>query len=191
MLKEKCESKVKLYTNDAHEESDAVIPKLKPQKKPLAVSHASDATNTLQSENKNTNRQSSDQQKCQDASKNNKKRNTIITGSANEDNSFGAAEKKAWLYVGRAKADTKAEHVKTYLEAKFPNYKNNFIVESIKNVNKNTYVNNMSFKVGVSFSLLDDITKPEIWPNNIIVRRFNFRSNKGNFMQAPATRNLK
>lgn len=101
---------------------------------------------------------------CLDFNKTKKNRNSIITGSADEQNSFVAAEKKAWLYVGRANSDTRPEHVRTYLETKFPTHKNSFTVQTITNINNDRPVNNISFKVGVNFTLLDEITKSDVWP---------------------------
>lgn len=194
LLKEKCDSKVRLNVNKAREETDIVVAKRSIQKNSVGVSCNTEISKTLQPDPNTIEEVISTRNQPfterHNSSQNKKFRNKIITGSSTEQNCFGAADKKAWLYVGRAKSDTKPEHVKTYLETKFPKHKDSFTVEPI-NVNKDMPRNNMSFKVGVNFTLLEEITKPDIWPNNIIVRRFNFKNNKGNFMKTPKVGKLK
>lgn len=89
-----------------------------------------------------------------------------------------------------AKVDTKPEQVKDYMINKFPKYKNDFKVEAVKIVNKDIQTNTASFKVGINYDLLPEISKPEFWPKNIIVRRYNFKTRKtSNFSKVSAERN--
>ncbi|CAH0546867.1 unnamed protein product [Brassicogethes aeneus] len=113
--------------------------------------------------------------------KNEKEKNTKktnIEGSAiiQDANDFQAAPKKAWLFIGRAQQTTTKEKLENYLAKKIPNTV--FEVEEIKKHSTNNN-KNKSFKVGLDFDLLDEVLKPELWPKNLLVRRYIFfRTNK-------------
>ncbi|CAH0550874.1 unnamed protein product [Brassicogethes aeneus] len=101
-------------------------------------------------------------------------RTTIIKGTAKseEQDEFQATAKKAWLYIGRAHPSTSEEKLNNYLKKKFP--QKMFEVEEIKKHESNTN-KNKSFKVNFDFGLLEAVMKPEVWPQNLIVRKYTFR----------------
>ncbi|CAH0555117.1 unnamed protein product [Brassicogethes aeneus] len=96
-----------------------------------------------------------------------------ITGSAKPEENivFKATEKKEWIYVGRARPETTEKHIKDYLISKFPN--ENFEISEIKKHESSTS-KNKSFKIGMQYSIKDEVLKPEIWPENLIIKKFWF-----------------
>lgn len=96
----------------------------------------------------------------------------MIVGTSKDSNSFGGVKKKVWLYIGRVQPGTECEHIVRHLEDKIPNSK--FTVEKL-NTPHNDFV---SFKVGADFELYDKLHNIELWPEGIIVRRYNFFRNR-------------
>lgn len=84
---------------------------------------------------------------------------------------FTAADRMAWLYVGNARNETKTKDIENFLKVKFPTTK--FAIEEIIKHEHNKSANK-SFKIGFDLKILDEIQKAEIWPNNIIVKRYRF-----------------
>lgn len=98
--------------------------------------------------------------------------NYIIKGTGNTNTgSFAAAARSAWLYVGNVSTDTTNKNIVEFLTKIFPNHK--FSAELIEKGPENRSKSN-SFKVGFNMDILHEVTKPEIWPKNIIVKRFRF-----------------
>lgn len=81
-----------------------------------------------------------------------------------------AADRKAWFYVDRAARNTTCNQLANYIKTKFPRVV--MEVEELKQTNSNSTTK--SFKLGVDFSLLEELSCPDFWPENIIVRRFKF-----------------
>lgn len=91
------------------------------------------------------------------------------TVSANAKDTFAAATRRAWLYVGRVKKGTSASQISKYLEEKFENH--TFIVEPL-NVHKDAL--STSFKIGADLTLLDELNKPTTWPKGVAIKKFMF-----------------
>lgn len=99
----------------------------------------------------------------------------LTVGTDEARGGFSGIPKYAWLYIGRAQSGTTPDNVRTHLETKCPGI--DFKVETLRSDDRSC-----SFKVGFDMGKLDRVTGSDIWPRNIIVRRF-FRSaaseNKG------------
>lgn len=96
-----------------------------------------------------------------------RRRTDITVGTGTAGDGFSGVVKRAWLYVGRVQRGTSAENVRRYLVGKCPSV--DFLVDTLRSDE-----GGCSFKVGFEFSKLGDVTKPDIWPENVIVRKFNF-----------------
>lgn len=92
-----------------------------------------------------------------------------ITGTENSQGSFTSATRRAWLHVSRAGNHVKEEDIVDHLTKKFP--RSEFHVQMQP---KREDASSVSFKVGADFSLLDELNKPETWPEGIDVKRFRF-----------------
>lgn len=73
--------------------------------------------------------------------------------------------------MGNAHKETGPKNLEDFLKDKFPNTK--FIIEEIIK-DENNKSTNKSFKLGFDFKILSEIQKAEIWPNDIVVRRYRF-----------------
>lgn len=91
------------------------------------------------------------------------------TGASAKSTGFSGALRRAWLYVGRAHKNTTEQHVTQHLKMNFPN--KDFTVEALP---VSETANSVSFKVGADISLLDQLSQPEVWPKDVVVRRFKF-----------------
>lgn len=76
---------------------------------------------------------------------------------------------KLWIYVGRCKAESTAEDVKSYLELNSPGHK--FEVEKLESKGKNT-----SYKVEADLSLKEELYSSTYWPVGILIKRFRFQT---------------
>lgn len=88
------------------------------------------------------------------------------------DNSFAAAARRAYLYVGNVNINATEESLVAYLKSKYP--EKEFVVEALP-VRDNAQ--SKSFKLVCDFTLLESLNSPESWSNGIIVKRF-FRITK-------------
>src|SRR5699024_7452376 len=104
---------------------------------------------------------------------NHKPRFPVIHGEGdklNDDTSaFSAAEKKAWIYVGRCNKNSTAEGLEAYLRKKLPRC-DNFDISKISKSDA-SYA---SFKVGLCYSMKDDVMDPKFWLKGVLVKRFKF-----------------
>lgn len=82
---------------------------------------------------------------------------------------FTSAEKKAWLYVGRVSLKATEDNIKNFLVQKFPNRE--FTVNMLP---KREDAGSIAFKVSTDISLINELQKPEIWPQGVLVRRYQF-----------------
>lgn len=82
---------------------------------------------------------------------------------------FSAAVSKAWLHIGKVGKGTSEQIVLQHLKTNFPN--ESFTVEALP---VRDDANSVSFKVGADMRLLNELTKPEIWPKGVTVKRFRF-----------------
>ncbi|CAH0563063.1 unnamed protein product [Brassicogethes aeneus] len=100
-----------------------------------------------------------------------------IGNNIDQHQSFAAAVKKAWLCISKIKIGTQAGEIQNYLKNKFPSKE--FTVEELPRRKEAT---SMSFKLGADMELLEELHKPETWPNGIYIKRFYFfRPNNAKF----------
>ena len=94
-----------------------------------------------------------------------------VAGPLSEQNNqiITAAPRHLWFHIGKLDLKTNKEMLLNYLEAKFSNEK--FMVEMLP---KRDEAKSISFKVGASFKLKEDMEKAENWPTGVAVRRFTF-----------------
>ena len=88
-----------------------------------------------------------------------------MIGTRPNEEDLGAAERKAWLFVGRLKEDTTAEKVKGYLVK-------NGIGGDIECEDLNAQGHKKAFKTGIPFNFLGTIEDPGFWPAGVLVRQF-------------------
>lgn len=116
-----------------------------------------------------------DDQKEESQKKNQPKetRKTVVLKGTGKQNigKFSAADKKAWLYIDNVNKEANENDIKIFLNDKFPSAK--FEIEEIAKHEQNKS-SNKSFKIGFDFSILSEMQNSEIWPKNVIVRRFKF-----------------
>lgn len=103
-------------------------------------------------------------------------RNKQVVGTkTNTGDDIQAAQKTAWLFIGRLKEDTSPDSIIKYLQK-------NSIMEVIECEEVETRGRTKAFKLGIPFRYLEEIEDPGFWPEGIIIRRFRFRRtyhNKG------------
>ncbi|KAJ4427057.1 hypothetical protein ANN_26856 [Periplaneta americana] len=93
-----------------------------------------------------------------------------IIGTRNDSDDLQAAEKMAWLYIGRLKKSTTPETVAKYLERN--GIQGNIICEELHNLG-----GKKAFKVGFPFNHIEETERSDFWPQGVIVRRFRFPKN--------------
>lgn len=96
-----------------------------------------------------------------------KRRAHNIIGTNENNTQMKAAPRKAWLFVGRLHEETKTEDVIAHLQAN--NIKEEIICEEIE-----TKGRTKAFKIGLNFDDLEKTNDPNLWPRNVIVRRYRF-----------------
>lgn len=95
-------------------------------------------------------------------------RGSIIgSGVSTNLDSFSAADRKIWIYVGRCKSSTTVEDVKKYLATKIPEA--DIDIEQL--ISKGS---NNSFKIGANENFKNVLYNPDFWPSGILVKRFVF-----------------
>lgn len=101
------------------------------------------------------------------------------TGGEDPDGKITAAEKQAWIYVGRIANPTSVstEDVIKYLK-RLGDYEYTCAKLDTKG-------NFGAFKVGVPFSLRERAMDPNFWPTNVNIRRFNFYGKRNTSGQSP------
>lgn len=97
-----------------------------------------------------------------------------VVGGSDATGSTGlqAAQRRAWVHIGRLAIETTAEQIQEHLVKKFPRYKKgDFVIEALP---RRSDAKSISFKVGADITLLEGLSESENWPVNVTVRRFNF-----------------
>lgn len=97
-----------------------------------------------------------------------RKINTRITGTRETRNNLRAADRKAWLYVGRLHQSVEQEDLIIYLEE-------NGIRGKIECEELNVMGANRAFRVGIPYELKDRAEQPQFWPEGVVVRQYLFR----------------
>lgn len=82
---------------------------------------------------------------------------------------FSSAVRKAWLYVGRAERDTTCRQVLDHLQKSFPGQQFEIDPLPVRDDAKS-----IAFKLGADIGLIDQLNKPDVWPNGILVKRYRF-----------------
>lgn len=96
---------------------------------------------------------------------------SLTTGSKKEDCDLEAADRMAWLYIGKLKQNTKTNNIKKFLER-------SGIEGNIECEELHTQGEKKAFKIGFPLSYLEDTQRTNFWPQGIVVRRYNFRRYK-------------
>ncbi|XP_045474003.1 uncharacterized protein LOC123680252 [Harmonia axyridis] len=87
-------------------------------------------------------------------------------------------EKKAWFFINRVKSHVTEEQVKNYIKSK-NNFKDTTVeVKELSLAGKHGDLK--SFLVKVPFKHKDELYDTEFWPENVGIRRFNFRAYEKN-----------
>lgn len=99
----------------------------------------------------------------------------IIGNNSNKDRSetLTAVKKRAWLYVGKIDPKHSEADLLRYLQGKFVN--RHFDVEKLTKIDN---AHSVAFRVGIDFDLLDDVYKPDMWPNDVVIKRYFFRQRR-------------
>lgn len=108
-----------------------------------------------------------DKDDFQRVSRRRRQRGPETIGTASGDSGFVGIPKKAWLYVGRVNKTVNKEDIKQYLSKKFSNVE--FTIENLNS--KGPF---SSFRIGFDFQHLEMVNKPEVWPQEVRVRKFRF-----------------
>lgn len=106
------------------------------------------------------------------------KKRKIKQGTDEGAYSLKAADRMAWLYVGRVSKNCTEEDLLEFLRKKQPHRK--FEVQKISKPESP----NTSFKVGFDFELIEDLNKETFWPRGIIIKRYRFFREQGQFKEA-------
>lgn len=91
---------------------------------------------------------------------------TIATGNQGKNIALRAADRKVWIHLSRFNKNTNCDEILKYLKEEFPNQEN-FSCEQLT-----TLGDYASFKVGASYSLLESLNNPALWPAGIAINRF-------------------
>jgi len=100
--------------------------------------------------------------------KNKTNQNTIV-GSGKDIKTISAAQRKAWLFVGRLDPEVKAENMYEHIKDIVAH--ENFSVEKLETKTKSA-----CFKLSINFNEKDKLIDPTKWPEGVQIRRFFFRS---------------
>lgn len=106
----------------------------------------------------------------------NKNHSTVTVGTkeVHEKDEFKARPSKMWLYIGRVNEGVDEEKVERYIRGKCANANaDDLVVEQL-----NTRGRSPSFRVGIDRKYYEALREAEFWPAGIMVRRYNFKSNK-------------
>ena len=92
----------------------------------------------------------------------------MLCTTENNDEDIQAAQRNAWLFIGRLKEGTRAENIKKFLQKK--GIQGEIECEELRSRGKNK-----AFKLGIPYDYLEEVQDPLFWPKEIIIRRFRFR----------------
>lgn len=95
---------------------------------------------------------------------------TIDQRPKKEEWELEAAEKMAWLYIGRLKQSTTTINIRKFLERYG-------ITGKIECEELHTLGDRKAFKIGIPYAYLEDAQSADFWPQGITVRRYRFRRN--------------
>ena len=97
------------------------------------------------------------------------KRNKRITGIREPGNStLRAADRTAWLYVGRLHQSVEQGDLVKYLDDN--GVKGKIECEELKTVGENR-----AYRIGIPFERKDLVEEPDFWPKGVIIRQYIFR----------------
>lgn len=94
-----------------------------------------------------------------------RKANTIVGTAVSE--VFRAAPKNIWLHIGHVEPSVTQDVICNYIKSK-TGTKREVVCEKLETVGRFN-----SYKVGVDDRHYDELYKPDFWPTNITVRRYN------------------
>lgn len=81
-----------------------------------------------------------------------------------------------WLYIGKVHKKVEVNDIIKYIVSKSSDNDNN----SSENQIDVLKLSDTSYRVGIVENIFQHAKSPEFWPQNIIVRRFNFNASKAN-----------
>lgn len=88
---------------------------------------------------------------------------------------FKAADRKAWLHVGRVNKNCSENDLLEFLNKKQPH--RTFDIQKISSEDSPT----TSFRVGLDFDLLEKLNQEQFWPKGIKIKRFRFFRDQGKY----------
>lgn len=95
---------------------------------------------------------------------------TVGTGSVDQDVAFKSRPTKMWLYIGRVNMGVKKEVVREYITTRCSiSNPEELVVNELETKGKSP-----AFQVGVDKKYYDQLTRGDFWPQDILVRRYNF-----------------
>ena len=95
--------------------------------------------------------------------------NSRITGTREDKGTaLRAADRTAWLYIGRLHQTTEREDLINYMSA-------NGINGTIECEELEVVGRNRAFRVGIPFDMKEQVEQPQLWPKGIVVRQYIFR----------------
>ena len=80
-----------------------------------------------------------------------------------------AAPKKVYVYAGNFRVNTEEKDLSDYLSLKFPQQE----IE-ISKLPTRSNARSVAFKITADHSLLEELNNSELWPNNILIKRYRF-----------------
>lgn len=108
-----------------------------------------------------------------------KKKQETLLGSDRGTYKLKAADRKAWLYVGRVEKKCTAEDLLEFLNNKLPDKK--FEIDKISSDDSPT----SSFRVSLEFELLEKLNQEKFWPQGIKIKRYHFFRDQRRYSKSP------
>jgi hypothetical protein len=85
-----------------------------------------------------------------------------------------AAEQRAWLFVGKLEKSTTAENIIAYMSKR--GIPGNIECDELKIIG-----DKKAFKVGITYTSFNSVSKPEFWPTGILMRSFRLSRRQRNY----------
>ncbi|KAK9887604.1 hypothetical protein WA026_023487 [Henosepilachna vigintioctopunctata] len=104
----------------------------------------------------------------------------ILVTFKNTEISFKGKERKAWFFINRIKTNVSGDIAEKYIRSKSGLDNETIEVQELQFERKRG--NLKSYLVKVPFPRKDKIYKPEFWPENVGIKRFNPQAYKKNSM---------
>ena len=96
-----------------------------------------------------------------------RRKENVIIGTQKNKCTLTAAQRKAWLYVGRLHSETRTGDLQEYI-------RNQGINKSIECEELPTKGTNKAYKISIDIEELQTVQNPDFWPEGVLVRQFRF-----------------